>query len=330
MASVISRRQFSKTALGLGAGALGLAGGLARNAAAADELNFQSIWLNDPEFLGYMIAIDKGYYVADGLKVNYFPGGPNLIPEGALLSGKADIALTNTVGLAIAVTQKGAPLKVIGTQFQKSPLGVISLASSNITGPKDLIGKTVAAPPLSLAIFKACLAVNDVPADKVKVVPFNFDPTPLATGNVDAVVDFVTELPFLVEQKGSKKSSYFLFYDFGLPLYIDLVTVTEDTLNAKRKQLVAFLSESRKGWSENDANPEKYPKEYEQTWFKGNGSSIEAMTFHNRTQIPLMTSPKGLFAMDEAGIKRNIDALAKVGINAPASMFDLSVLAEVK
>jgi ABC-type nitrate/sulfonate/bicarbonate transport system substrate-binding protein len=330
MTSEFSRRQFSKTALGLGAGAFGLAAGLPRNAAAADELTFQSIWLNDPEFLGYMIAIDKGYYAADGLKVNYLSGGPNLIPEGALLAGKADIALTNTVGLAIAVTQKGAPLKVIGTQFQKSPLGVISLESSNIKGPKDLIGKTVAAPPLSLAIFKACLAANDVPADKVKVVPFNFDPTPLATGNVDAVVDFVTELPFLVEQKGGKKSSYFLFYDFGLPLYIDLITVTEDTLKAKRKQLVAFLSASRKGWAENDANPDKYPKEYEQTWFKGNGSSVEAMAFHNKTQIPLMASPKGLFSMDEAGIKRNIDALAKVGINAPASMFDPSLLAEVK
>ena len=34
--------------------------------------------------------------------------------------------------------------------------------------------------------------------------------------------------------------------------------------------------------------------------------------------------------MDDEGIKRNIDALAKVGINAPASMFDLSVLAELK
>lgn len=330
MKSVISRRQFSKAALGLGAGTLGLAGGPPRHASAADQLNFQSIWLNDPEFLGYMIAIDKGYYAAEGLKLNYFPGGPNLIPEGALLSGKADIALTNAVGLAIAVTQKGAPLKVIGTQFQKSPLGVISLANSNIKGPRDLVGKTVAAPPLSLAIFKACLAANDVPADKVKVVPFNFDPTPLAIGNVDAVVDFVTELPFLVEQKGGKKSSYFLFYDFGLPLYIDLITVTEDTLKSKRKQLVEFLSASRKGWSENDADPEKYPKEYEQTWFKGNGSSIEAMIFHNRTQIPLMTSSKGLFAMDEEDIRRNINALAKVGVNAPASVFDLSILAELK
>jgi ABC-type nitrate/sulfonate/bicarbonate transport system substrate-binding protein len=330
MKSVISRRQLSTAALGLGAGALGLVGGLPREARAADELNFQSIWLNDPEFLGYMIAIDKGYYAAEGLKVNYFPGGPNLIPEGALLAGKADIALTNTVGLAIAVAQKGAALKVIGTQFQKSPLGVISLASSNIKGPKDLIGKTVAAPPLSLPLFKACLAVNDVPADQVKVVPFNFDPTPLATGNIDAVVDFVTELPYLVEQKGGKKASYFLFYDTGLPLYIDLVTVTEETLKSKRKQLVAFMRASLKGWAENDADPNKYPKEYEQSWFKGNGSSIEAMVFHNQTQIPLMTSSKGLFAMDEEGIKRNLDALAKIGINAPASMFDLSVLAEVK
>lgn len=330
MTSVISRRQFSSAILGLGASALGLAGGFPREARAADELNFQSIWLNDPEFLGYMIAIDKGYYAAEGLKVNYFPGGPNLIPEGALLAGKADIALTNAVGLAIAVGQKGAPLKVIGTQFQKSPLGVISLASSNIKAPKDLIGKTVAAPPLSLPIFKACLAVNNLPADQVKIVPFNFDPTPLATGDVGAVIDFVTELPYLVEQKGGKKASYFLFYDVGLPLYIDLITVTEDTLKSKRKQLVSFLRASRKGWADNDADPNKYPKEYEQSWFKGNGSSIEAMVFHNQTQIPLMTSSKGLFAMDDEGIKRNLDALAKIGINAPESMFDLSVLAEVK
>src|SRR5208282_1009193 len=171
MSLAITRRQLNASALGLGAVALGLATGVSREARAADELNFQSIWLNDPEFLGYMIAIDKGYYAAEGIKVNYFPGGPNLIPEGALLAGKADVALTNMVGAAIAMTQKGAPLKIIGTQYQKSPLGVISLASSNIKGPKDLIGKTVAAPPLSLPIFKASLAVNDVPEDKVKIVP---------------------------------------------------------------------------------------------------------------------------------------------------------------
>jgi ABC-type nitrate/sulfonate/bicarbonate transport system substrate-binding protein len=206
----MSRRQFGKTAAALGAGAV--AGVLPTPfAAAADTLNFQSVWLNDPEFLGYMIAIDNGYYSAEGLTVNYMSGGPNLIPEGALLSGKADIALTNIVTTATAVVEKGAPLAIIGTQYQKSPVGVISLASSNIVSPKDLIGKTVACPPLSKNAFNAILAIAGIAQDKIRVVPYTFDPTPLIDGNVDAVIDFVTQIPFLVEQKSGKKASSFLF-----------------------------------------------------------------------------------------------------------------------
>jgi ABC-type nitrate/sulfonate/bicarbonate transport system substrate-binding protein len=330
MSSMITRRQLSTGALGLGAAALGIAGGgFPRQARAADELNFQAIWLNDPEFLGYMIAIDKGYYAAEGLKVSYLPGGPNLIPEAALLSGKADIALTNIVGAAIAVSQKGAALKILGTQYQKSPAGVISLESAGIKGPKDLVGKTVACPPLSLPTFKATLAVNDVPADKVRVVPYTFDPTPLANGNVDAIVDFVTEIPFLVEQKSGKKASYFLFWDVGLPFYIDLITVTADTLKSKRKQIVEFLRASRKGWADNNADPEKYPKEYADTWFKGNGSSIEAMVYHNRSQIPLMANAKGLFTMSDEDIRRNLKALEQINVKGSPDMFDTSLLGEI-
>jgi hypothetical protein len=43
-----------------------------------------------------------------------------------------------------------------------------------------------------------------------------------------------------------------------------------------------------------------------------------------------MASPHGLFAMDDEGIRRNLDALSKVGIKANAGMFDTSVLAELK
>ena len=276
MSSGLTRRSFNAAAL---AGTAAAISGLSlRPAAAEDRFNFQSIWFNDPEFIGYMIAIDNGYYAAEGLSVNYMPGGPDVIPEGALLSGKADISLTNLTGLVKAVSEKGAPLKVIGSQFQKSPAGVISLEQSNIKGPKDLVGKTVACPPLSLVTFQATLAYNDVPKDKVRVVPYAFDPTPLVNGSVDAVVDFVTELPFLAEQKGGKKTSYFLFADVGLPLIIDLVTVTADTLKNKRPQLVKFMRASRKGWSENIADPTKYPAKFAETWFKGNGSSLEAET----------------------------------------------------
>jgi ABC-type nitrate/sulfonate/bicarbonate transport system substrate-binding protein len=95
----------------------------ARRAAALDALNFQANWINDPEFLGYMIAIDNGYYAAEGLAVTYMSGGPDLIPEGSLLSGKADIALTAINSTVKAIAEKAAPLKIIGTQYQKSPAG---------------------------------------------------------------------------------------------------------------------------------------------------------------------------------------------------------------
>lgn len=330
MTSPITRRRF-----GQGAATVLMASALAsgasllapRRAIAAETLNFQANWLNDPEFIGYMIAIDKGYYAAKGLHVNYMSGGPDLIPEGSLLSGKADVALTAIVSTVTAIAEKGAPFKIIGAQYQKSPLGVISLAASHIKGPKDLIGKTVACPPLSLTTFLAMLKANGIAKSSVHIVPYSFNPMPLVSGSVDAVVDFVTEIPFLVEQKG-KKASYFLFWDYGLPLYIDLVVVTTDTLKTKRAQLVNFFRASRKGWALNDVSPAKYPKEFAKTWFKGNGSSLGAEIYHSKAQIPLMANPKGLYVMDADAIERNIAALAKVGLKGRRDMFDGSVLAE--
>ncbi|MBN9026432.1 MAG: ABC transporter substrate-binding protein [Rhizobiales bacterium] len=82
MKFVQSRRDFAKT-LFAGAALVGL-GPLGRaQAAETTPLNFQSIWINDPEFMGYFIAIDEGYYKAEGLDVNYISGGPDVIPPAA-------------------------------------------------------------------------------------------------------------------------------------------------------------------------------------------------------------------------------------------------------
>ncbi len=322
-----TRRAFGKTALaGLAAAAFTPLG---RASAAEAALSFQSIWINDPEFIGYFIAIDKGWYKEAGLDLTYIPGGPDVIPQASLLTGKADIALTSLIETASAVSEKGATFKIIGAQFQKSPDSVISLEQTGIKTIKDLVGKTVACPPLSLGTFKVLLGLNGVTEDQLKIVPYAFDPTPLATGQVDAVVDFMTSLPFIVEQTSGKKASYMLFYDFGLPFGQDLVTVTEETLKSRRKDIVAFMRASRKGWNEDIANPEKYTKEFENTWFKGNGYTPEAALFHSRIQVDLMTNPNGVFAMDESWIEKNLATLDKVGVKADKSLFDTSILAEL-
>jgi ABC-type nitrate/sulfonate/bicarbonate transport system substrate-binding protein len=294
----------------------------------SERFNLQSAWLNDPEFIGYMIAIDNGYYAAQGLSVHYMPGGPDVNPAAGLLSGKADISLSDLTGTAKA-WEKGGQLKIIGVQYQKSPLGVISLEKANIKAPRDLIDRTVACPALDLPTFQALLKVAGVPKDKVRVAPFASDPVPLLSGEIDAVVEFVTDLPFLIEQRGGQKTSYFLFCDVGLPLFIDLVTVTSDTLTARRGQLVKFLRASRKGWMENNADPAKYPAKYSDTWFKDSGLSLAEESFYNRAQISLMANPKGLFTIDAAAVDASLAALEYLGLKGSKDMFDPTVLAEV-
>lgn len=324
MTSRLTRRQFNRGALGT----LAAASLLPRRARAADPLIFQANWLNDPEFIGYMLAIDKGYYGAEGLDVTYIPGGPSVVPEGSLISGKSDVALTTLITTAKVIVERNAPLKIIGTQYQKTPIGVISLASAGIKTPKDLAGKTIAVPTVGEVEFKALLKLHNVAADSVRVVPYTFNPAPLINGSVDGAWDFVTQLPYMVEQAGKKVNS-FLIYENGLPFFMDLIVVRDETLKAKRAQLVKFLRASRKGWAENFADPKKYPEQFHETWFKGNGSSLGAEIYFNTIQQPLIEHPKGLYTMTEEDITRNLQALENVGIKAPRSMFDTTVVAEL-
>jgi ABC-type nitrate/sulfonate/bicarbonate transport system substrate-binding protein len=327
MNSMLTRRQFHRGAIA-GLGAVGAIGMLSRPASADDALTLQTNWLNDAEFLGYMLAIDQNYYAAEGLALTYLPGGPSVVPDGSLITGKADVATTNMGTTSRAVIGRGAPLKILGAQYQKSPVGVISLAKTGIKEIGDLAGKTVAVSTLGTDSFKSLMKLNNVPVESIRIVPYSFNPGQLTNGTVDAAVDFITQLPFMVEQAGMKTSSL-LFYDHGLPFYTDLVVVTEDTLKTKRAQLVKFMRASRKGWEENFKDPAKYPPIYQETWFKGNGSSVAAEIYFNTLQRDLMQHPNGLYTMTEEDIARNLDGLAKLGLKGKRDMFDTTVLAEV-
>ncbi len=323
---MMDRRRFLGTAAaGLAAGAMP---GFLRPASAAMPLNFQAAWINDAEFTGYFVAIDQGYYEGEGLDLTYLSGGPDVIPESTLISGRADVALTTPDTTIKAIVDQGAPFKIIGTQYQKNPIGIVSLASNPIHAPADLVGKTLAVPPVNVISVEAMLKLNNIDKADVNIVPYAYDPTPLIKGEIDASLDFTTNVPFTIEQAGEKATS-FLLYDFGFTIYNDTVVVTEETLAAKRKELVAWLKASRKGWSDNLADPSVWPPKFADTWFKGTGRTIENEIFFNTAQKPLIDNPKGIFFMDEEGIQKNIDALGEIGISATKEMFDTSLLEEM-
>ena len=300
---------------------------LARSQALA-KLTLQAAWVNDAEFMGYFIAMDQGYYKAEGLELKYLSGGPDVIPESSLLSKKADVALTTVETAIKAITEQKAPLVIIGAQYQKNPVGIVSLASKPLKTPADLVGKTIAVPPVNRLTVEAMLKLNGIDKSKVRIVPYAYDPTPLLKGEIDGSLDFTTNVPFTIKSKGQEAAS-FLLADFKLPLFNDVVVVTQETLKTRRKDLVAFLRASRKGWVENFKDPAAYPPKFKDTWFKGTGRSVENELYFNAAQKPLMEHPSGIFAMSDEAIANCIAALNAVNVKASKAHFDTSLLKDI-
>ncbi len=323
MRIALNRRTF--LSLAAAGSTLGLQSG---QAFAASPLTMQAAWINDAEFTGYFVAIDNGYYKEEGLDLTYLSGGPDVIPESSIIAAKADLALTTPDTTVSAIVDQGAKFKIIGAQYQKNPIGIVSLATKPIKTPQDLIGKTLAVPPVNVISVEAMLKLNSIDKAQVNIVPYAYDPTPLIKGEIDASLEFTTNVPNTIKTQGAEATS-FLLYDFGFTIFNDTVVVTEDTLKAKRKELVAWLRASRKGWAENLKDPNAYPPKFADTWFKGTGRAIDNEVFFNNAQKPLIDSSDGIFSMSEEAIAKNIEALGQVGIKATKDMFDTSLLAEV-
>ena len=318
-----NRRSFLQTAAVMGA-----VSPMAVWSQTAAKLTLQAAWVNDAEFMGYFIAMDNGYYKAEGLELKYLSGGPDVIPEASLLSKKADVALTTVETAIKAITDQKAPLVIIGAQYQKNPVGIVSLASKPLKTPADLVGKTIAVPPVNRLTVEAMLKLNGVDKSKVKIVPYAYDPTPLIKGEIDGSLDFTTNVPFTIKSKGQDATS-FLLADFKLPLFNDVIVVTKDTLKNRRKDLVAFLRASKKGWIENFKDTAAYPPKFKDTWFKGTGRSVENELFFNQAQKPLIEHPAGIFSMSDEAIANCIAALNAVNVKASKVHFDTSLLKEI-
>lgn len=323
MTLTLNRRRFlGSIAAGAAASAFPMRG------IAATPMTMQAAWINDAEFAGYFLAMDQGYYADEGLELTYLSGGPDVIPESTIIAARADLALTTPDTTIKVIVDQGAPFKIIGAQYQKNPIGIVSLASSPINSPADLVGKTLAVPPVNVISVEAMLKLNNIDRDSVNIVPYAYDPTPLIQGEIDASLDFTTNVPYSISQQGVEATS-FLLYDFGFTIYNDTVVVTEETLASKRGELVAWLRASRKGWEENFVDTAAWPPKWADSWFKGTGRTIDNEIFFNGAQKPLMEAPGGIFAMSEDDIEANLSALGEVGIVGSRDMFDTTLLDEI-
>lgn len=224
------------------------------------ELNVVLDWYPNALHAFMYVAIEKGYYEEEGLKVNIqFPSNSN-DAISLVAAGQADIGLYYQQDVIQARAKQNIPVKSIGAVVQ-GPLNIVlSLKDKNITTAEDLVGKTIgyAGTELSEALIRSIM--NNVGADysDVTMIDVGFDlMSSMTTGNVDATIGCLVnhEVPQMEEEGFAV--NWFALDEYGVPSYYEGVFLANDEAIAKDSEtLRAFLRASAKGFADMKADPE--------------------------------------------------------------------------
>src|SRR6266480_184524 len=116
--------------------------GIAR-AQTPEKITIRFTWKLKGEYAPLFVALDKGYYRAEGLEVELAEGSGAQTVLKLLASGNEKFGYGPAVSAAQAVSQ-GLPVIVVALYQTKAPMGVISFPDVPLKSPKDLEGKRLA------------------------------------------------------------------------------------------------------------------------------------------------------------------------------------------
>jgi ABC-type nitrate/sulfonate/bicarbonate transport system substrate-binding protein len=324
----------TKTTSTTAGGSATTAGGAAPTVAPGTygALNFNLPWVPDVESGGEFVAKAKGYYTQQGFSsVNLIPAGPNATAQETVVdTGKALIAVTSLDSCAAAI-QKGFTLKVIGTEYQKNPFCIMSLASKPVNTPQDMIGKKIGVQSVNDAVWAAFLKANNITASQVKKVVVSFDPTPLSQGQVDGWFSFITNEPIVLGLQGVQTHTFLLAdYNYAEVGYVFIATT--DSLTNARAKVKACMTAEIIAWNECIANPNTPAQETIKDY--GQGLTLAGEQQQSVAQNKLMAIgdalTNGLFYITPATQAANIKTLALGATTITAGqLFDMSILDEI-
>jgi ABC-type nitrate/sulfonate/bicarbonate transport system substrate-binding protein len=298
-----------------------------------DPVTIQLGWLANAEYMGEFVAADAGYFEQEGLACTIIPGGPSASIPPLVQSGKVLIGFESTDAIARARLH-GAQLKVVGVTLQRNPTSIMSLASSPVRKPQDLIGRRLGVPQSNRTTVKGFLKANGIDIAQVTIVPVQNDPAPLVNGEVDAVVSFLTSQPIQLRLRGVDTVSL-VMSDYHYSIWADCVVVSEATLAdpLARGKVVRALRAMIRGWQAALDDPARGAHLAVTRFGRQLNLDEKAQALSAEALVPLVLTPEtrknGLFTMSPEGMAANVDALRAVGIDASVGdLFDPSLVAE--
>jgi NitT/TauT family transport system substrate-binding protein len=245
--------------------AVGLGGTSAIADGHANSVSLQLQWVTQAQFAGYYVALDKGFYEAEGLDVTILAGGPDIAPPQVLAGGGAD-AMLNWMPSALAAREKGLPVVNIAQPFKKSGLMLTCWKDTGITKVEDFRGKTIGVWFFGNEYpFLSWMSQVGIPteggADGVTVLKQGFNVDPLLNREADCISTMTYNEYGQVIDAGVNPDELvtFKYEEQGVATLEDGIYVLEENLNDPVfvDKMVRFVRASMEGWKYAEANAEE-------------------------------------------------------------------------
>ena len=229
---------------------------------AQTPIKFSLDWKFEGPAAPFLVAIDKGYFVAEGLDVSIEPGSGSIEPITRVATGGFDMGFGDINTMIKYRDQNQANgLKAVFMVYNKPPFSIVSRKSRGITAPKDLEGKKLGAPAADAAFAQWPIFVqaNGIDASKVTVenVGFPVREPMLAAGQVDAITGYSFSAYISLKDRGVPVDDIVLMLmaDHGVNLYGNAIMVNAKFAAEKPEAVKAFLRAFVKGLKDTVRDP---------------------------------------------------------------------------
>jgi PAS domain S-box-containing protein len=226
-----------------------LSGSMVRGANAQDELKSVTIqlkWSHQFQFAGYYAALHKGFYREEGFEVVIKPGGPQVIVDDEVLSGRAEYGVLGSE--LIQMRTSGKPFVLLAVIMQHSPRAIIVRADSGINGPADLVGKHLMINRNEDAEFQAMFVAEGIDYEKLTIAPKDkTTDVKFIEGKIDGLNGSIGNQPFIFN-KSNIAVKTIRPISYGIDFYGDSLFTSEAQIEKDIEQVEKIRGATIRGW----------------------------------------------------------------------------------
>jgi NitT/TauT family transport system substrate-binding protein len=230
---------------------------------AQTPVKFTLDWKFEGPAAPFVVAIDKGYFKAEGLDVTIDTAGGSLEPLNRLASGTYDMGFGDINSLIkFRDANPNTPIKAVFMVYNKPAFSIVGRKSRGVSKPKDLEGKKLGAPAPdgAYAQWKIFAQANNIDTSKVTIenVGFPVREPMLAAGQVDAITGFSFSSFINLKDRGVPVDdiTVLLMADYGVNLYGNAIIVNPKFAAEKPEVVKKFLKAFLRGLKDTVKSPE--------------------------------------------------------------------------